>query len=131
MKPEFENLKIVISDEDFLVVRSKRFYTDAFANIRNQDEITVIIDESKFRDDDFIEMEKGWRLITFDTVLGINLIGFIAEISDTLAKEGISIFVLSSYFTEHVLVKAEDLDNAVEALKKLGVKVKDKYYNGN
>lgn len=127
MKEDFNKLQIKISEKDFAVVNSKRFYTDAFANIRYNGEITVIMEQSKVRGEDIIEIERDWKLITFDTILGLNLVGFIAKISEILAKENISIFVLSSYFTDHVLVKAKDLDKAVEALERLGVKVKKRY----
>ncbi len=123
MKPDFSKLKIKISKEDFVVVRSKRFYTDAFANIKHGDEITVIIEDGKVNDEDIIEIERGWKLITFDTVLGLNFVGFIAEISKVLAEQNISIFVLSSYFTDHILVKEQDLRKSIEALEKIGVKV--------
>lgn len=124
MKPDFNKMEIWIADEDFVIVRSRKFYTDAFANIRNRDEITVIIEKYKFNDEDFIEKEEDWKLITFDTVLGIDLVGFVAEISKVLAEENISIFVLSSYFTDHIFVRKNDLDKAIEALKNLGVKIK-------
>ena len=127
MIEDFSNLKILIAIEDFAVVRSKRFYTDAFANIKYKDEITVIIEEYKIKEEDIIEIEKGWKLITFDIVLGFILVGFVAKISKTLAEEGISIFVLSSYFTDHILVKKQDLNKAVDALEKIGVKVNPRW----
>jgi len=123
MKPDFNNLKIKISDEKFAVMRSRRVYTDAFANIKDNGEITVIIGQNKVNDYDIIEIEKDFRLITFETVLGLNLVGFVAKISEVLANENISIFVLSSYFTDHIFVKEQDLNKAVEALKKLGIKI--------
>lgn len=125
MIEDFNKLKIEISEKDFAIVRSKRFYTDAFANIKYNKEVTVIIEENRVKEDDIIEINKGWNLITFDTVLGMDLVGFIAKISEVLAKENISIFVLSSYFTDHVFVKKHDLNKAIEVLKKLGVIVKE------
>ncbi|MFH1358806.1 MAG: ACT domain-containing protein [archaeon] len=127
MKEDFNKLKIRIDEEDYAVVRTNKIYSDAFANIKHKKEITVIIDQTKIHEEDIIEIEKDWKLITFDTILGLSLVGFVAKISEVLAKEKMSIFVLSSYFTDHVLVKKKDLDKAVEALNKLGVKVKKKY----
>jgi hypothetical protein len=37
-----------------------------------------------------------------------------------LASEGVSIFVFSSYDTDHIMVKQYELDKAVEVLRKAG-----------
>jgi hypothetical protein len=51
------------------------------------------------------------------------LIGFISGISKALADEGIPIFVVSAYSTDHVFVKNEYLDRAVKVLNKLEFKI--------
>jgi len=120
---EFKDLKVKVSEEDFAIVKSRKVYLDAFANIKDDKETTVIIEENKINKKDIINIEGGWNLITFDTVLDFNLVGFIAKISGAFAKENISIFVISSYSTDHVLVKRQDLDKAIEVLHKLGVDI--------
>lgn len=123
MEQILKNIKIKVSEENFSIVKSKKTYEEAFANIKDSNEITVIIEESKVNKEDIIEINKGWKIITFDAVLDFNLVGFLAKISKELANENISIFVISSYSTDHVLVKEEDLEKAIESLKKLGVDI--------
>lgn len=118
----FKNLKIKIHKENFAIIKSKKIYENAFANIRYNNEITVIIDESKINKDDIISIKKNWKIISFDAVLDFNLVGFIAAISEVLSKANISIFVVSSFSTDHILVKKKDLNKAINELKKLGVK---------
>jgi len=67
-----------------------------------------------------IKIEKGWRLITFDMELPFELVGFLAKISGALAEKNISIFVISSYSTDHILVKEISLDSALKQLGELG-----------
>ena len=124
MIEDFNKIKLIIDERDFAIVRSRKFYTNAFANISYRNEITVIIEESKIKKEDIIEIEKNWKLITFDAILEFDLVGFIAKISTELANQGISIFVLSSYFTDHILVKNYNLDKSIEVLNKLGMKLK-------
>jgi hypothetical protein len=56
--------------------------------------------------------------------LPFNLVGFLAEISKALADENISVFVISAYSTDHILVKKRDLVKAIKKLKELGFEIK-------
>jgi uncharacterized protein len=60
----------------------------------------------------------NWRMIFFDTVMDFSVVGFIAEISRALAKEGISILTVSTYSTDAVLVNEHRYDAAVAAVKR-------------
>ena len=65
------------------------------------------------------EEEGPYRLITFDTVLDLSIVGFMAVVSARLAEAGVSIYALSTFLRDHILVKAEDVDKAVDALTDL------------
>ena len=112
---------ILVWEEKFAIVKSKKEYAEAFANIKYKDELTVIIDQNKIKKEDIIKIEKNWKLITFDFLLNFNLVGFISKIFSALAKKNISIFVVSSYSTDHLLVKEKDLKKTLIVLKKLDV----------
>ena len=122
MKAEdyFRNGKVYVWKETFAVVKSKKTYPKAFANIIDKNETTVIIDQSKFNEKDGIEIEKDWKILTFDMVLPFGLVGFMAKVSQALADEKISIFAISAYSTDHVLVKEKDLSKAIKKLENLG-----------
>ncbi|MBU1252047.1 MAG: ACT domain-containing protein [Nanoarchaeota archaeon] len=119
-----EEKLIKVWDEDFDIIKSRKSYDGAFANITNGDEITVIIGKNKINQEDILDIEGGWKLITFNTILDFSLTGFISKISSVLAEENISIFVISSYSTDHVLVKKENLDKALVVLKNLEIDIK-------
>jgi len=51
--------------------------------------------------------------------LEFEMVGFIAKISKVLAKERISIFVVSSYSTDHLMIKEEHLGKTLELLEGL------------
>jgi hypothetical protein len=63
--------------------------------------------------------EGPYRLITFDIVLDLAIVGFMAVVSRRLADEGVSIYALSTYLRDHILVKEGDCGKAVEALRSL------------
>ncbi len=63
--------------------------------------------------------EGPYRLITFDIVLDLSIVGFMAVVSRRLADEGVSIYALSTFLRDHILVKESDCGKAVEALRSL------------
>ena len=63
--------------------------------------------------------EGPFRLITFDIVLDLSIVGFMAVVSRRLADEGVSIYALSTYLRDHILVKEGDCEKAMEALRNL------------
>ena len=65
--------------------------------------------------------EGGWRVLKVPGPLSFALTGIMASISSALADAGISIFALSTYDTDYILVKADQLENAIDALRRQGV----------
>jgi len=122
----FKNGKVYIWKETFAIIKSKKPFMNAFANIVDKNEKTVIIEQSKYDEENVIEIEKGWKILTFDMILPFELVGFLAKVSKVLTDEKIPIFVISAYSTDHILVKEKDLARAEEKLKELGCIVEDK-----
>ena len=48
--------------------------------------------------------------------MDFSLIGILSSISTTLANKGISIFAISTYDTDYILVKDKNIDMAIDAL---------------
>lgn len=117
----FDKGRALVSPHTYAIVKTERACAGSFAVIKDARETTCIVEESKLRSQRFLGMEGGWRMITFDMILPFGLVGFFARVSGALAKEGISIFAVSAYSTDHVFVKSRDLEKAVETLEKLGM----------
>ena len=64
--------------------------------------------------------EKGWRALRVKGPLDFTLVGIMAHISSVLADAGISLFAVSTYETDYVLVKEENIIRTIEALKEKG-----------
>lgn len=56
---------IYVWRERFAIARAKK-PIDAFAVIKDENEITVILEKSKADHEDIIEANRGWRILTFD-----------------------------------------------------------------
>ena len=114
MNPEtfLKNGSVHVWDQSFAMIRSRRTHPEAFANIIDHNEITVIMEETKVDEEDVIEIQKGWKLLTFEMVLPFELVGFLATVSTAFAEEEIPIFAVSAYSTDHLFVREKDLPKA-------------------
>jgi hypothetical protein len=97
---------------------------DAFAVVRDERETTVVVEEARLGEFDTLAVERGWRRLTFDVVLPFDLVGFLAVVAGELAEVGVSVFALSAYSTDHLLVQETDLTAAAERLEALGCGVR-------
>ena len=70
-----------------------------------------------------VAREDGWRCFCIEGVLDFSLIGILAKISTILAENAIGIFVVSTFNTDYVLVKAENFDRAMSLLAAAGYTV--------
>ncbi len=70
-----------------------------------------------------IERDDGWRGFRIQGVLDFSLIGVLSKISTILAKEGISIFAVSTYNTDYVLLKEENYQKALDILEQSGYSI--------
>ena len=98
-------------------------FTREFVHVsKTADEISLVC-ETKHVPSGVIESEHGWKALRVSGVLDFGMIGVIAKISTILADAKISIFVVSTYNTDYVLMKTEDFDNGVQALAGNGYRV--------
>lgn len=72
-----------------------------------------------------IQRDDGWKAFRVQGVLDFSLIGILAKIAAALADNGISIFAVSTYNTDYVLMKKENYQKALDVLKALGYMIID------
>lgn len=85
-----------------------------FSITKTSDELSIVCAEEYIPSE--IKCEKDWRILKIQGPLDFSLIGILSSISTILAQNGISIFAISTYDTDYILVKSKDIDNAIEAL---------------
>lgn len=95
--------------------------SDFFSITKTSDELSVVCFQDNIPND--VKCEKDWRILKVEGPLDFSLIGILASISTTLAQSGISIFAISTYDTDYILVKDKDINNAIEALVNEGYEV--------
>jgi hypothetical protein len=85
---------------------------------RTAGELSIIVVDSVAPRD--VRCEREWRAFKVRGPLPFDLVGIIAGLSGTLANAGISIFALSTFETDYVMVKQGKLGRAERALREAG-----------
>lgn len=97
--------------------------SDFLSITRTQEELSVVCSEESIPND--IKCEKDWRILKIEGPLDFSLVGILASISTVLAQKKISIFAVSTYDTDYILVKNKDIDSAIAALTSEGYEIID------
>ena len=88
---------------------------DLFFIGRTDEEISLVCPTAA-TPHDTIAREDGWKAFMVEGVLDFSLVGILSDISAVLSECGISIFAVSTYNTDYILVKAESFESALTAL---------------
>jgi hypothetical protein len=88
------------------------------ALVRTPEELTIVCAEQFVPPG--VEAEPGWRALQVEGPLDFTEVGVLAALAAPLAEAAVSIFVVSTFSTDFILVKAGQLDQALEALQQAG-----------
>ena len=85
---------------------------------RTTEELSIVCDSHDIPAE--VAAERDWSCLCVAGRLDFALTGVLASLAEPLAKAGISIFVVSTYDTDYVLVRTRALADAVAALRNAG-----------
>ncbi|MBN1643082.1 MAG: ACT domain-containing protein [Anaerolineae bacterium] len=85
---------------------------------RTSDELSVVLPEDAVGAG--WRAEPGWRCLQVAGPLDLALTGVLHALSAPLAAAGIPLFALSTFDTDYLLVREDDLARAIEALARAG-----------
>jgi hypothetical protein len=85
---------------------------------RTEEELSVVLPEDMAPPN--CQAETGWRCLKVIGPLDFGLTGILASLATALAEAGVPIFAISTYDTDYILVKEENLERATKALRDSG-----------
>ncbi len=98
--------------------------TGDFVSItRTPDEVSIVCAQGHVPAG--IKCDGEWRCLKVQGPLDFALTGILASLATPLAQAGISIFAVSTYDTDYLLVKAEHLERAILVLRQEGCQVRE------
>ena len=89
-----------------------------FSITRTKDELSVITLQDAIPAS--VRAERGWRALKINGPMLLSEVGVLNSLTMPLASAGISIFAISTYETDYVLVKEENLTRAIDVLEAAG-----------
>jgi uncharacterized protein len=87
---------------------------DFFSITKTHDELSIVCLQDQIPQD--VRAEKDWRAFKLEGPLDMYSVGVIAALSKPLAEAGVSIFNISTYETDYVLVEEKNLETAKKVL---------------
>ncbi|QOL25172.1 ACT domain-containing protein [Thalassotalea sp. LPB0316] len=81
---------------------------------KTHQEVSIVLPSNIEIDSD--DVEDDWRMFEVIGPLAFSLTGILSNISTVLANEKISIFAISTFDTDHILVKSNKIAQAKTAL---------------
>ena len=82
---------------------------------KTYDEVSIVLPSNYSITSD--DVETDWQAIEVVGPLDFSLTGILANISSVLADEKISIFAISTFDTDYILVKSNTVNSAIAALR--------------
>jgi hypothetical protein len=90
---------------------------------RTADELSVVCRQEAVPAE--VRCERGWRGLRVAGTLDFAMVGVLASLVSPLAEAGVSVFVVSTFDSDYLLVKEEKWATAVAALREFGHVVRD------
>lgn len=85
---------------------------------RTADELSIVCEE--LRVPQGVKCELQWKCFRVAGSMPFSMVGVLAALVQPLADVGISMFAVSTFDTDYVFVKADDLEKAQRVLKEAG-----------
>lgn len=94
----------------------------AFTSVtRTADELSIVCDDAAVPAD--VQAERGWRALKLEGPIPFDVTGVAAALLAPLAEARISIFLISTYDTDYLLLKADGFERAIEVLRGAGYEI--------
>lgn len=121
--PKKNNLILDIMPSVFAVCRmdpnetlpSWALQGEFFAVTKTSEELSIVCDQSLVPTD--VVAEKNWRGLKVRGPLDFALTGILASLAAPLAEAKISIFAISTFNTDYLLIKQDAYERALEILR--------------
>ena len=112
-------------NRDFII--NLQHYEGGFFSITyTEDEISVVIEERKldlFKSTEIDKLNTNYVNIKVDEVLDFSLVGILYKITEILKTLKISVFVISTYNTDYIMIEKKNLERTVESLRNNGYEI--------
>jgi hypothetical protein len=93
-----------------------------FSISRTAEELSVVCRQEAVPEG--VLSERGWRCLRVAGTIPFSAVGVLASLTAPLADVGVSVFAVSTFDTDYLLVKEADFEKAAAALRQQGHEVR-------
>jgi uncharacterized protein len=95
--------------------------SDVYSITRTDEELSIVCSsECLPPNEEFIDVENDWKCIKVEGILDFGLTGILSSLATPLAENEISIFAISTFNTDYLLVKSHSIEKARLVLENEG-----------
>ena len=117
-------MKLTVLEDMFSICKLKDYeqvdLNRPFVFTGSTDEERSLVCPTRLVPAETLARSDGWRAFRIEGALDFSLVGILARISDILARDNIGIFAVSTFNTDYILTKENDLERALRLLSSSG-----------
>ena len=87
---------------------------------RTNEELSIVCPTSNIPNSLLKDVENDWKCIKVEGVLDFGLTGILSSLANPLAENDISIFAISTFNTDYLLIKVHSIEKAKSVLENAG-----------
>lgn len=87
---------------------------------RTNEELSIVCPTSYVPNGNLKDVEHDWKCIKVEGVLDFGLTGILSSLANPLAENNISIFAISTFNTDYLLIKMHSIEKAKSVLENAG-----------
>lgn len=91
-----------------------------FSITRTNEELSIVCPTSDVSEVILKDVEHDWKCIKVEGVLDFALTGILSSLANPLAENNISIFAMSTFNTDYLLIKVDSIEKAKLVLENVG-----------
>jgi uncharacterized protein len=91
-----------------------------FSITRTNEELSIVCPTANVPDGILKDVEHHWKCIKVEGVLDFALTGILSSLANPLAENNISIFAMSTFNTDYLLIKVDSIEKAKSVLEYAG-----------
>jgi hypothetical protein len=119
-----ENIYCVCKGLPTVLIQDLANKSSFFSFTKTVDEISIVCEQGLIPDYLKVTCEKDWKILKVIGPLEFTLVGILSNLSTLLAEANISLFTISTYDTDYILIKETSLIQAIHVLEQAGHTIK-------
>jgi hypothetical protein len=122
-----KKLKLKVIEDNYTIIQLSKdselpkwinMFDSFISIVRTEDELSIVCKSTSIPDNNLLKKSNDWTIIKIEEVLDFTLIGILFSLLKILKENKISVYTISTYNTDYILIKEKDKSKAIKYLSK-------------